>query len=211
MRLSLRLQIVSLLVAAAMAATQGCSDSESGRSDPPAKFDVGSTDSPLHVLDLDGHPFDLWQQQSPIIVVLFVRTDCPISNRLAPEIRRLHEVYHPRGVEFYLVYADPSERPDDIRRHQAEYQFSCRILRDPEHELVAVCQATTTPEAVVFDRDRAIIYRGRVNDLYAAFGKPRVEPTTHDLADAIESTLGGRPVAEPRTKAVGCPIESLVN
>jgi hypothetical protein len=39
--------------------------------------------------------------------------------------------------------------------------------------------------------------------------KPRPQPTTHDLADAIEATLQGRPVAVPRTKAIGCLIADL--
>src|SRR5258706_7607896 len=43
------------------------------------------------------------------IVCLFTRTDCPISNSYAPEMRRIHEKFSPRGVAFYLVYPDPDE------------------------------------------------------------------------------------------------------
>jgi hypothetical protein len=66
-----------------------------------------------------------------------------------------------------------------------------------------------TPEAVVFDRAWNITYRGRINDLYADFGKSRATPSKHDLQEAIEATLVGRPVAEPTTKAIGCYIEDL--
>ena len=98
----------------------------------------------------------------------------------------------------------PASRRDTVRRHLAEYAYPCRGLLDPEHALVARCHATATPEAVVFGKDRAITYQGRVDDRYADLGRPRDEPTTHDLADAIEATVLGRPVAVPRTKAVGC-------
>jgi len=54
-----------------------------------------------------------------------------------------------------------------------------------------------------------MIYRGRVDDLYVDFGQARAEPTTHDLADAIESTLLGKSVANPRTQAIGCLIADL--
>ena len=164
---------------------------------------------PIRLLDLDGQPYDLWQKPGAITVVLFTRSDCPISNRCAPEIRRLCDAYQSRGVEFYLVYVDPSEQPDAIRRHLREYQYPCQGLRDPRHTLVAHCGATTTPEAVVFGQNRVMIYRGRVDDLYVDFGQARAEPTTHDLADAIESTLLGRSVASPRTQAIGCLIADL--
>ena len=54
-----------------------------------------------------------------------------------------------------------------------------------------------------------IAYRGRIDNWYSELGKSRSAATTHDLADAIEATLAGRPVAEPVTKAVGCYIEDL--
>ena len=186
----------------------GCARDDPNQSRPQANADGPS----IRLLDLDGQPVDLWQKtKGAISVVLFTRTDCPISNRCAPEIRRLHEKYHSMGVKFFLIYVDPRERPDDIRRHLQEYEYPCQGLRDPEHTLVAHCEATTTPEAVVFDADGKMTYRGRVDDQYADLGQPRAEPTTHDLADAIESTIVGRPVAHPRTKAIGCLIADLKN
>jgi cytochrome oxidase Cu insertion factor (SCO1/SenC/PrrC family) len=164
----------------------------------------------VRLLDLDDQPFDLWAPgRAAITVVLFMRTDCPISNQCAPEIRRLYDIYHARGVEFFLVYVDPSEPADAIRRHLLEFEYPCRGLRDPQHTLVAYCHATTTPEAVVFGKDHSVIYQGRVDDRYADLGRGRAEPTSHDLADAIEATIQGRPVANPRTKPVGCVIADL--
>ena len=177
----------------------GCSKDMSGR--------FGH--QPIRLLDLAGQPFDLWQKPDAMTVVLFVRSDCPISNRCAPEIRRLYDAYHARGIEFYLVYVDPREQPEAIRRHLEEYAYPCQGLRDPQHTLVAHCGATITPEAVVFNRNHAMIYRGRVDDRYVDFGQARAEPTTHDLADAIESMLSGRSVANPRTPSIGCLITDL--
>ena len=78
---------------------------------------------------------------------------------------------------------------DAIRRHLREYNYPCPGLRNPRHTLVDYCQATTTPEAVVFNRDQTMAYRGRINNLYEELGQPRAEATTHELADAIEATL----------------------
>jgi len=162
------------------------------------------------VFDLDGNSIDpLAQTPAKVKVLVFTRTDCPISNRFAPEIGRLYETFHSRGVEFYLVYVDPHEEPKAIRRHLQEYRYPCIALRDPGHLLVSLCQATTTPEAVVFSSDHQITYQGRINDLYVDLGSSRPQPTTNDLSDAIEATLAGQPVANPRTQPVGCVIADL--
>ena len=200
------------VVAAMLCCLLGCAQDEPGSTTPPVRTEVDLEKLPSGVVDLDGLAFDLGvQTPARAIVVLFTRSDCPISNRCAPAIARLCDVFQRRGVDFYLVYVDPRETPESIRRHLQEYEYPCQALRDPRHALVAYCQATTTPEAVVFDRDRKITYQGRINDQYADVGRARPEPTTHELADAIESTILGRPVATPRTKPVGCPIADLHN
>lgn len=177
---------------------------------PAASSPAASTT--IRVLDVDGAPRGLWPiDRSPITVVVFTRTDCPVSNRFAPEIRSLHESWHPRGVEFYLVYVDPREQPAAIRKHLSDYRYPCGALRDPEHTLVAYCHATTTPEAAVFNQDHDIVYLGRISDLYADLGNRRPDATRHDLAEAIAATVEGRPVATPRTSPVGCVIADLKN
>ena len=54
-----------------------------------------------------------------------------------------------------------------------------------------------------------MVYRGRIDNVYAALGKRRPEATEHDLRKALDEVLSGRPVAEPRTQAIGCYIPSL--
>jgi peroxiredoxin len=163
-----------------------------------------------NLLDLNGRPHALLAvNQHAVTVVVFTRTDCPISNRAAPEIRHVYEIFHPRGVELYLIYVDPRQPPDAIRAHLKEYEYPCPALRDPEHSLVAATGATVTPEAVVFDANHRIAYRGRIDDRSADVGQSRSVAVKHDLAEAIEATLAGRPVGEPMTKAVGCLIADL--
>jgi hypothetical protein len=143
--------------------------------------------------------------------MLFVRSDCPISNRYAPELQRIHEQFADRGVAFWLVYPDPDESPEAIRRHFAEYAHPGRPTRDPHHAFVRTTGATVTPEAAVFDRDGRLVYVGRIDDRFVDFGKARAAPTRRDLIDAIEATLAGRPVEPARTRAVGCFIPDLTD
>ena len=78
-------------------------------------------------------------------VLIFVRTDCPITNRYAPELQRLSQKFSARGAGFWLVYADPAVTAESIDRHLVEYKFPGTVLRDPRHSLVKLAHATTAP------------------------------------------------------------------
>src|ERR687888_56342 len=64
----------------------------------------------LQLSDLAGRQVEPFQSPgAKTIVFLFTRTDCPISNRYAPEVRRLYAKFAASGATFYLVYPDPDE------------------------------------------------------------------------------------------------------
>ena len=142
-------------------------------------------------------------------VFVFVRTDCPITNRYAPELRRIALEFQGRKVAFYLVYPDPDTNKRAIENHMAEFQFPGTPLRDPNHELEKRAHATTAPEAAVFDAGGSLKYHGRIDDLYISPGVARPAAKVHDLEDAISAVLSGKPVTHPETQAIGCSLKDL--
>jgi hypothetical protein len=160
-------------------------------------------------LDLAGHPRNPFANAARVRIMLFVRTDCPITNRYAPELQRLGGRFTGPGVEFWLVYPDRTATPAAIKEHIAEYHFPGEPLRDPRHELVKRAHATITPEAAVFDASGRLVYHGRIDDRWVEIGKARVEARTHDLEDSITAVLAGKAVARAETRAVGCTLADL--
>ncbi len=161
------------------------------------------------VQSLSGAPVDALQAPAgtKAIVFLFTSTDCPISNRYAPEVQRVVGEFSGKGVVFRLVYPNPADHAAAIREHLAafSYEGALEALRDPAHALVKFAKATMTPEAVVVAGGR-VVYRGRIDDRYVDLGVERPSPTVHDLADAVAAVLAGKPVPHPTTQAVGCFI-----
>ena len=176
---------------------------------PPTR----ATPERLALIDLDGrHAFPLDTRGVPVTVFVFTRTDCPISNRYAPELRRLHERFARAGVAFWLVYVDPAERVEEIRRHVEGYGYPFGALRDPQHSLVARTQARVTPEAAVFGAESSgprLVYTGRIDDTYVSFGRKRAAPTNRDLERVLEALLAGEVVASRTTPGIGCSIPPL--
>ncbi len=161
----------------------------------------------IELRDLDNRAIaPLKASSAKAIVFFFVSTDCPVSNRYAPEVRRLHEKFSPHGVQFWLVYPDQTESVETIRRHLTEYRYPCEALRDPKHRLVKAAQARVTPEAAVFLAGPRLVYHGRIDNWYVDFGKARPAPTQHDLEDVLQAVVSGKPVAYASAPAVGCYI-----
>ncbi len=184
-----------------------------GESDPSSQ--VESPAAALQLTDLDGRVANPFSASSArITVAVFVQTDCPITNRYAPLLHRLQQTYEPRGVVFLLVYADPTESPDTIRKHLADYGHTMPAWRDTKHHLLILAGARVAPEAAVFVSIAEkslpkLVYCGRIDNQFVDLGVRRPEPTEHDLIDAIEAVLAGNPVKQARTPAIGCVIQAL--
>jgi hypothetical protein len=161
---------------------------------------------------LDGRPvLVLPGAADPTTVFVFVGTECPISNRYAPELRRIHDRFA-REARFWLVYADPAETPEAIRRHAEAFGSGIAALRDPRHELVRFAGVQVTPEAAVFVPGASgprLLYRGRIDDRNVDFGRTRQAPSTHDLEDALRAIASGTAGTLRTTQAVGCTIPQL--
>lgn len=151
-------------------------------------------------------PQDPFTSPDRIHVLLFVRTDCPITNRYAPELKRIAEEFTRAPVDFWLVYPDPTETESAIEHHIAEYHFPGTPLRDPQHVLVRRALATVAPEAALFDASGRLRYHGRIDDRWVDVGKARPAARTHDLENAIAALVAGKPVSQPETRAIGCSL-----
>jgi thiol-disulfide isomerase/thioredoxin len=159
--------------------------------------------------DLAGSAVDpLKQAPGKVLVLVFIRTDCPISNRYAPLIQEMSAKYG-HQASFWLVFPDKSEAPEKIRAYLREYGYKLSALRDLEHALVKKSQVKVTPEVAVFDAKRELIYHGRIDNLYQDFGKARRAATTHELADAIEAASKGVAPSAASMDGIGCFISDL--
>jgi thiol-disulfide isomerase/thioredoxin len=147
-------------------------------------------------------------QADRLTVYVFTTTDCPISNRYAPEIKRLAAKFD-RQAKFVLVYPVPTDSPDLIREHARKFAYPLETMRDPEQKLVKQTGVKVTPEAAVM-RGSTVLYRGRIDDRYVDFGKDRPVPTERDLDDALTAITAGKTVAVRETQAIGCIIADLV-
>jgi hypothetical protein len=162
--------------------------------------------------DPDGrlvNPF-LAAENSSAIVFLFASVDCPVSNRYAPEVQRLHAAFSPKNVAFWLVYPNPGDTPEAVRDHLKAFSYPVHALLDPRHDLVKVTKVSITPEAAVYTANRTLAYHGRIDDKFVSLGVERPSATRRDLFDALTAVVAGKAPVESSAPAVGCFIADFV-
>jgi Redoxin len=163
--------------------------------------------------DLHGQPIrDLAGPGVRIVVFFFAATDCPISNRYIPEIKRLTQKYGPKGVRFWWVYPNANDTIKAVADHNRDFGVTGDTILDPKQSLVDRSHVTVTPEAAVFlVEDGALreVYHGRIDDRYLDIGQERPQPQRFDLETAVFAALAGETVPQPEGPPVGCSIAFL--
>jgi len=169
--------------------------------------DSPKTDRSIEFADLAGQKYKpLAVPETKATVLFFLLPDCPNSNAYAPEIKRICEIYDTKKVAAFIVHADPDVTVEIAKTHARDYALPCPVLLDPSHRLVEFTGVTTAPEVAVISPEGKILYKGRIDDLFADFGKRRPEPTRRDLREALDTILAGKEVKITSTKAIGCPL-----
>jgi peroxiredoxin len=145
---------------------------------------------------------------APVLVVMFICNHCPYVKAVEDRIIALQRRFGPRGVQLVGVCAnDAASYPDDAfdqlaaRWREKDYRFP--YLHDESQEVARAFGAVCTPDIFVYDRERALSYRGRIDDSWKDPGKV----TRHELADALEALLAGQRPSSEQRPSLGCSIK----
>ncbi|MGI8604827.1 MAG: redoxin domain-containing protein [Verrucomicrobiales bacterium] len=137
-------------------------------------------------------------------VFIFAMPDCPAANRYWPEINRIATEF-PR-CRFFVVQVDADLTIAAAQQFAKDYQIAAPVLLDPEQKLSRSLGATMSPQAVVVSGAGKVLYCGRIDNRFAAFGKERPAPTKRDLREVLRAVSKGRPSPHEHTEVIGCHL-----
>jgi peroxiredoxin len=178
-----------------------------GAENTPSTDKIGKKIERVSFRDAAGKTFSLTDlKNKEAIVAIFLSFDCPVSTSYSQTLADLHKTYQARGVAFLGITANDDEDAAQAARHAAEYKIPFSVYKDEGKAAADAFKAEITPEAFVLDRHFILRYRGRIDNGYAARLKRNYTVTRHDLKQALDEVLADKPVTEPATVAIGCPI-----
>jgi peroxiredoxin len=164
---------------------------------------VGATVADFTLPDADGRAHSLASLKGENgTVLIFISTQCPVSNAYDERMERLAQDLRARGVRVVGINSNVAETPDDIKRHAAAKKLTFTILKDKGNVIADRLDAQVTPEAYFLDAANKVVYRGRIDN-----SRNGDSITSQELRDAVEATLAGKPVAKAEARAFGCSIK----
>lgn len=137
-------------------------------------------------------------------VLIFVSTQCPVSNAYNERMEKLATDYKARGINVVGINANKTETTDDIKRHATEKNLTFPILKDAGNKIADRLGAQVTPEAFFLDADNRLVYHGRIDNARNA-----ANLSASDLREALDAKLAGKTVAKTEAKAFGCSIKRV--
>ena len=143
------------------------------------------------------------------VVVVFLGTQCPISNAAIPGLNRLAVECRQRDVEFFGVISWRSVSRREALQHSDEYHVGFPVLLDTTGELRERLAATHSPHAFVLTPRGETVYSGAIDDQFPSVGRKKQQPVSYYLRDAVAAVVTGQSVTLARTEPVGCRLESL--
>jgi peroxiredoxin len=170
-----------------------------------ASLAVGEQLTPFTLKDATGKDVNLTAYRgSKVLILMFISTQCPISNAYNTRMAALAKDYAGRGVAFVGINSNREEAPEEIAEHARTNGFSFPVLKDLDNVQADRFGASVTPEAYVFDASWVLRYHGRIDDNRAG-----THIQSPDLRNALDALLAGKDVPVAETKAFGCTIKRI--
>ena len=125
------------------------------------------------ITGIEGTPKNPFEKSPKVrlLAFVFIMHDCPISNQYLPEVKRIFKRFDSQGVKSRLVYEEAGVDIKTLITHSKDFGIGNYTVIDKSFALAKNLGVTITPEAVVTSADGAVLYRGRINDLYVDYGK----------------------------------------
>ncbi len=149
-----------------------------------------------------------------VLLVVFTCNHCPTAQAYEERIKKLTTDYKSKNVQVVAIspnsplgllyeelgYSDLGDTYEDMLVKNRDAEFNFPYLYDGDNQKVSLAYGpAATPHCFLFDKDRKLRYRGRID----ASEKPG-SAHAEDIRTAIDQLLAGEPVAIPETKTFGC-------
>jgi peroxiredoxin len=141
------------------------------------------------------------------VVIEFHSNVCPYVHAWEPRLSAIASEFAERGVAVVAINAsDATASPRDsfsaMVERVAKKGLAFVYAKDETQEVARAFGAEKTPEVMLFDHDRRLVYRGAIDD-----SSEEEDVQVSYLRDAIEAVLAGHSPEIAETPAVGCPIK----
>ena len=142
-------------------------------------------------------------------LVMFICAHCPFVIHVEEELARLGRDYQSQdlgiaAISSNSVISHPQDAPDKLKAMALRLGFRFPYFYDETQSVAKAYTAACTPDFFLFDADRCLVYRGRLDGSRPGNNVP---VDGHDLRAAIDAVLADEPVPSEQLPSAGCNIK----
>ena len=144
----------------------------------------------VRVTDVKGHHHRIGVSTGKVraAALVFLDTACPVATRYIPALNELHDDAQARGVSLYGVLSNPDIGWRESADFVDDFGVEFPVIVDSAGDLALRLGSRVTSESFVISTANRIVYRGRIDDRFAAVGRLRTRITSHEnVACAMSS------------------------
>ena len=164
----------------------------------------------LSLPDLDGNQVSLQQLRGTgCLLVLWSANHCPYVRHVERALGALIGEFPSASLATLAISSnDVNQYPDDdvagLRAQRERAGWTFPYLVDSDQTAARTFHVACTPDFFVFNEEKLLVYRGRLDDSLPGNGKP---VTGADLDQAVEAALAGAPATPDQKFSLGCNIK----
>ena len=147
-------------------------------------------------------------ESSKGFIVVFTCNHCPYAIAVWPRVVRLAN--YAKGMRVGTVAINPNINPDfpddappkmieKIKELKIEFPY----LVDENQGTAKVFRAQCTPDIYLFNKNKELVYHGRIDDNW----KDEDAVTREELKEALNNMVAGIPIDPKQKPSMGCSIK----
>ena len=142
------------------------------------------------------------------LLVVFTCNHCPYALAVWSRVIRLAQ--YGKGMRINCAAINPNinpdypdDAPDKMILKIKELGIDFPYLVDENQQVADAFRAQCTPDIYLFDKNKALVYHGRIDDNW----KEEEAVTREELKEAMNNMAAGRPINAKQTPSMGCSIK----
>ena len=143
------------------------------------------------------------------LLIAFICNHCPyvkaIIENFVSDAKKLRSI----GIQTVAIMPNnyvsyPADSPEKMNQLWSRLGLKFPYLFDESQEVAKKYKAECTPEFYLFNLDKKLVYRGRMDDSSPG---SNIDPSGRDLRLAIDNLINNKKISEEQYPSMGCNIK----
>jgi len=168
---------------------------------------LGSKAPYFNLPNTDGENISIEDFKAEVLVVIFTCNHCPYAKAVEDRLIELGNNYS-KTVDFVLISSNdaenyPADSPEKMAEQARNKKYPFPYLFDETQEIAKAYSAVCTPDIFLYNDERKLEYRGRLDDNWQDSNQVNRE----ELRMAIDAVLSGNTIQFKQIPSMGCNIK----